>query len=245
VGNEFGIAGDPCWATLSRAGLAPGLSGIGELLNTGMRDGDQWLPAECDVSIRPGWFYHASEDGEVKTPAHLLDLYERSVGRGASLLLNLPPDRRGLVHENDASALREFHQDVERIFKIDLARSARASSPSSRGAWFAPESVNDGDSESFWTPGGDGRTGELLLEFATPLTFNWIDLREHIPLGQRVDRFAVDAWEDGGWRELAQAQAIGARRLIRLELHTAQKLRLRILSASAPAAIQEFGVYLG
>jgi alpha-L-fucosidase len=246
VGNEDGIAGDPCWSTLTLDGLAPGLADM-ELLNRGMRNGSAWLPAECDVSIRPGWFYHASEDALVKAPEYLLDLYARSVGRGASLLINLPPDRRGRIFEADALALRQFQDELGRIFHTDLARTASASASSSAGPLFGPEHVNDGSLETFWSPdvAADALPAELMLQFTAPISFNWISLREYIRLGQRVGAFALDAWVGDAWVEQARAESIGNRRLLRLETCTAQKLRLRLLAASAPAAITEFGVYLG
>jgi alpha-L-fucosidase len=124
VGNEKGVAGDPSWATLNRAEFAPGEADEARL-NRGDRPGTHWLPAECDVSIRPGWFYHPGEDDEVKTPHDLLDLYFESVGRGASLLLNVPPDRRGRVHESDEQSLRGFRKLLDATFGTDLAGGPR------------------------------------------------------------------------------------------------------------------------
>jgi alpha-L-fucosidase len=244
VGNENGIAGDPCWSTLSPDGMSPGLAEM-EVLNQGMREGSAWLPAECDVSIRPGWFYHAHEDAQVKTPEYLLDLYTRSVGRGASLLINLPPDRRGRIFEADALALRQFQQELTRIFQTDLARPALPIASSNAGPDAGPERANDGNLETYWLSGVESAGAELILDFPALITFTWVSLREYIPLGQRVGAFALDAWEAGGWVELARGESIGNRRLLRLEPHTAQKLRLRILSSSAPAAITEFAVYQG
>ena len=126
-GNEKGIAGDPSWATLNRDDFAPGEADEARL-NRGDRPGTHWLPAECDVSIRPGWFYHASEDEKVKTPVELLDLYYQSVGRGASFLLNLPPDRRGRIHENDERSLRGF----KRLLDATFGRGPRARRPGER-----------------------------------------------------------------------------------------------------------------
>ena len=107
VGNESGVAGQTCWATLNRADFAPGQADM-KRLSSGDRPGTDWVPAECDVSIRPGWFYHSKDDDKVRSPQNLLELYFKSVGRGASLLLNVPPDRRGQIHKNDVQALREF-----------------------------------------------------------------------------------------------------------------------------------------
>jgi alpha-L-fucosidase len=109
VGNENGIAGKTNWNYIDTTGFTRGAGGPSQkVLNTGSESGKQWVPAECDVSIRPGWFYHAEEDSKVKTGEQLFDLYLKSVGRGSNLLLNVPPDRRGLINEKDSAALMDF-----------------------------------------------------------------------------------------------------------------------------------------
>ena len=113
------MAGDTCWATSNREAFVPGRADEARL-NRGDRPGTHWVPAECDVSIRPAWFYHAHEDDQVKTPRDLVDLYYSSVGRGASLLLNLPPDRRGLIHERDVDALQGFRRAMDATMKQDV-----------------------------------------------------------------------------------------------------------------------------
>jgi alpha-L-fucosidase len=243
VGNERGIAGDPCWSTLTTDGLAPGHADP-DLLNAGQREGASWLPAECDVSIRPGWFYHAEEDDQVKTPRELVDLYFHSVGRGASLLLNLPPDRRGRIHETDAASLKVFQQTLAGIFEHDLARTSVVSSPQPSQAGHAPACAIDGNPHTCWSPVGPGAPAELELHFPAPVTFNVISLREYLALGQRVDQFAVDAWQQGAWAPLAQARAIGNRRLLRLPHTQTSGVRLRVLSACAPCAVEEVSLYL-
>ncbi len=149
VGNESGEAGDPCWSTLNRADFAPGLANQNRL-NHGDRPGTDWVPAECDVSIRPGWFYHAREDDKVKSPAELMELYFKSVGRGAALLLNLPPDRRGQIAEADARSLLEFHRRLETLFAHNIAREAVATASNTRGndPRFAASHVLDGNGET-------------------------------------------------------------------------------------------------
>ncbi len=243
VGNERGIAGDPCWATLNSAGRYPG--GTSEGLNSGERPGTDWIPAECDVSIRPGWFYHASEDGRVKTPAQLLDIYFESAGRGACLNLNLPPDRRGRINEHDIRSLTEFRRILDATFAVDLAGKAQASASNVRGgaAQFAPTNVLDGKRDTYWATDDAVTTAELTLELKSPATFNVVSLREYLPLGQRVDAFAVDCWQDGRWLELAHGTSIGNHRLLRFADVTASKIRLRIIRAAACPAISEFGLY--
>jgi alpha-L-fucosidase len=245
VGNEKGVAGDPSWATLNRDDFAPGEADEGRL-NRGDRPGTHWLPAECDVSIRPGWFYHPAEDGRVKTPYDLLDLYYLSVGRGASLLLNVPPDRRGRIHETDERSLRGFRELLDATFGTDLARGARASASNVRGAdpRFAPANVLDGRRDTYWTTDDGVTMPELVLDLGRPVTFNVVSLREHLPLGQRVEDWALDRWTGGAWSELARGTAIGNRRLWRGADVTTERVRLRITKAPVGPAIAELSLHL-
>jgi alpha-L-fucosidase len=247
VGNEHGTAGETCWATLdmTKPGRYPGGGNVG--LNSGERPGTLWLPAECDVSIRPGWFYHAGEDAAVKTPAQLLDIYYKSVGRGACLNLNLPPDRRGVIHENDVKSLREFRRILDATFADNLVRGAKVSASSVRGGdrepTFAPAKVGDGDRQSYWAAAEGVTTPELVVELGREVVFNVVDLREHLPLGQRVESFAIDAWRDGRWVEYAAGTSVGNRRLLRGARVATTKVRLRFTQAAVAPAIAEFGLY--
>jgi alpha-L-fucosidase len=120
VGNERGIAGDPCWATYDPVGADGGAASPGDVREkespAGHRRGKHWLPAECDVSIRPGWFWHERENARVKTPEQLINLYYQSVGRGANLLLNVPPNRDGLLSAEDIASLKAFGDYRRRSF---------------------------------------------------------------------------------------------------------------------------------
>jgi alpha-L-fucosidase len=243
VGNESGVAGDPCWATINNAGRYPG--GSAEGLNSGERPGTDWIPAECDVSIRPGWFYHAKEDAQVKTPEQLLDIYYKSVGRGAGLNLNLPPDRRGRINENDIRSLQEFRRVLDATFAKNLAKGAKLSASNTRGGVrrYGPANLLDGKRITYWATDDAVTTPELVLEFAAPVTFNVVSLREHLPLGQRVDGFALDQWQEGAWTEFAKGTSIGNERLVRGKDVTTDKVRLRITQASVCPALSEFGLY--
>jgi alpha-L-fucosidase len=242
VGNEGGIAGDPCWHTFE-AGKGED-AGI-EALNQGIRAGTAWFPAECDVSIRPGWFFHRRESRLVRDPRNLLDLYFQSVGRGASLLLNLPPDRRGRIHEQDVKSLLGMRDLIQRAFQANVALSARVSASNTRGNCidYAPGRVLDGRPATYWAADDEVREAELILDFDWPVQFNLASLREHLPLGQRVDAFALDAWVGSGWQELHRGEAIGNRRLVTLPTVRMQRFRLRILRASACPAIQELSLF--
>ena len=244
VGNEQGIAGDPCWHTLDPSVCRPGEADVKEL-NRGHRAGSQWAPAECDVSIRPGWFYHESEDDKVRSPRNLLDLYFKSVGRGAALLLNLPPDRRGRIHEADARSLHEFRRCLDAMFATDLAKAASVTADNTRGdsVKFGPVNLIDGSAETYWSTNDDVTTAEVVLEFDGPVTFDVVSLREFLPLGQRVDRFTIDVDSGGTWRQFAQGTAIGHRRLIRSDSTTTRRVRLRITAASACPALSELALF--
>jgi len=243
VGNENGIAGDPCWATLNAAGRYPG--GSSEGLTSGERPGTDWIPPECDVSIRPGWFYHAKEDGQVKTPSQLLDIYYKSVGRGACLNLNIPPDRRGRIHENDIQSLREFRRILDATFAHNLAHGARLTASNTRGGarTYSPQNLVDHRRGSYWATDDGVTTPEVVLAFARPISFSVAELREYLPLGQRIEAFALDQWKDGQWAECAKGTSIGNRRLLRITPVTTEKVRLRITASQICPALSEFGLY--
>jgi alpha-L-fucosidase len=240
VGNERGIAGDPCWHTWNPEGE----ESI-ENLNRGFRDGSIWWPAEVDVSIRPGWFYHRREDSLVRTPKNLFNLYLQSVGRGANLLLNLPPTRAGRIHPRDRTYLIRFNQMLADTFSIDLARQAAAGASSTRGnsPEYNPKNIVDGSSATFWVAGDEIRTAEINLDFPNPVTFNLISLREPIALGQRIDDYTIDVWKGGNWQPIYAGQMIGSYRLALLPDQTTNRVRLRISGAKSSPALREVGLY--
>jgi alpha-L-fucosidase len=256
IGNEKGIAGDTSWATFSPVGPDGGAAAPGFIKEAespvGHRDGSQWIPAECDVSIRPGWFWHAAESSKVKTAAQLVDLYYQSVGRGCSLLLNVPPDRRGLLDANDIASLARFGEVMNATFKTDLAANATLIPSNVRGGKttagagpFAARNLIDGDRGTYWATDDNVKTPELIVDFNGSKTFSVVRLRENIRLGQRIEAFALDAWTGGDWKEFATATSIGPSRLIRLATPlTTSRLRLRITKAPVAPALAEFGVYL-
>lgn len=238
VGNEAGVAGDPCWPTMDAQPFTP------ERGNAGVRGGHLWNPAEVDVSIRPGWFWHPDENEQVRSPANLLKLYFESVGRGANLLLNVPPDRRGRIFEADALSLRAFREALDQMMSRNLAQGARVTASSVFSPTFAAANVLSGTTP--WAARESDRSGawiELQLPAAT--TFDVVRLREAIEHGARIDEFAFEAWQNGAWRTLAQHRCLGPRRLIRLdEPVTTDRVRLRIVEAAASPVLAEFGLFL-
>jgi alpha-L-fucosidase len=251
VGNESGYAGDPCWATYDPVGEkgdapAPGYTRYAEGEN-GHRLGKHWLPAEVDVSIRPGWFWHPAENDKVRDLANLKQLYFNSVGRGASFLLNVPPDRRGQIHEQDAASLKAFGDWLRATFKTNLAKGAETKAENVRGNshTFGPAQLFDGKPETYWATDDNVTTSSVEFELKHPVKFNVIRIAEAIALGQRVDSFAIDAQQDGAWKEIGQGTSIGAHRLVHLASPVSTtKVRLRITGAQSSPAIAEFGLYL-
>jgi alpha-L-fucosidase len=167
------------------------------------------------------------------------------VGRGANLILNLPPDRRGIIHENDVRSLREWRRILDATFAQDLARGASVTTSNTRGndARFAGVAVVDGKRDTYWATDDAVTSAELVLDLGRRVTFNVVRVREYLPLGQRVDSFAVDGWIDGQWQECAAETSIGNQRLVRTRDVTTAKVRLRITQAAACPAISEVSLF--
>lgn len=241
VGNEKGFAPDPCWGAVA-AGWQDGAE-----TGPGVLGGAVWRPAESDVSIRPGWFYHASQDDRVRTVANLQEIYLATVGRGASLLLNVPPDRRGRVADRDAAVLRTWGELRRRTFARDLAAGATVTASNVRGrsARFAADAVVASPGvDRYWATDDGVQTADLTVDLPAPATFDLIQLREPLRLGQRIDGVVVEAWDHGAWRELARAPAVGHERLIRLAAPaTLQRLRVHLTSPAGAVALERVGLY--
>jgi alpha-L-fucosidase len=192
-----------------------------------------WYPSEVDVSIRPGWFYHHSEDNMVKSVNKLADIYFSSVGRNSLLLLNVPPDRRGLLNENDIKSLLGLKQYIDSLYKTDLLKGAR---PFGRGTSYAI----DGDNTTSWKP-----DSIAVANFITPIPviFNVVLLREDITKGQRVDSFTVEIKKDDVWKKITSGTTIGYKRLLRFPEVTADEIRLVINSSRAKPFISTFSLF--
>ncbi len=246
VGNERGVAFENSWMPINAQKLYPGMPGY-QKLAPGRPDGTDWVPPEVDVSIRPGWFYHPSEDGKVKTVDQLLEIYYQSVGRSANLLLNIPPDRRGLIPDTDAARLREFRRILDETFKTDLARTATATASNVRGhdAQFAAAKVNDSDPDTYWATDDGTTTGSIELQWPQAQRFDRVVLQENIALGQRIMAWQLEAqMEDGPWKTLGQNETIAYKRIVRFEPVSSKRLRLTITKARACPTLSTFGVYL-
>lgn len=249
VGNEQGYAKDPCWSTITfeptdpNQKLCPGIDI--KNLETGTHNGNLWVPAEVDFSIRPGWFWHESQNSKVKTTAQLLDHYFMSVGRGANMILNIPPDKRGRIYETDSVSLASFGNVINEMYSLNAAQDAKATASNVRGnsSEFAASKVLDNDRYSYWATDDNVKDATLTLNLKYTSSFNVIRLRENIKLGQRVNKWEVEVMQNGEWKQYASGQAIGSCRLIRGKKVTTDKIRLRIINADACPCISEFSMY--
>lgn len=245
VGNENGVAGETNFNTITTDTLYAGKPGICELLSTGSPDGRQWVPAEADVSIRPGWFWHEREDSLVKSPEELFDIYLKSVGRGALLLLNVPPDRRGLLHENDIKSLQGFRKLLDEAFDTNLLANATVMASRIRGnnPLYAPENMLDNDPETYWALNDHEDTASVVFILDRPGKINYLVIKEHIALGQRVTAFRVEACNGGQFETLAEATTIGYKRILKLKPMVADRIRVTITGARATPLISETELY--
>ena len=245
IGNEAGIAGETCWSTINVKGYGPGLDAPSKKsLNCGDDNGETWVPGEADVSIRPGWFWRESENDKVKSLDHLLHIYYNSVGHNSLLLLNVPPDTRGLIHENDVTRLKEFRQALDEIFAADLSDGAVVEASDVRGRRYAAENILDDDYDSYWTASDEVRQASLTVRFDGPKTFNRVMLQEYIPLGQRVTGFNIEVQSsDGSWSKIAEATTIGYKRIVLTDMVTAEALRINITGSLAVPVLNGMGVY--
>ena len=269
IGNEAGVTRESEWSVIPVVGFdglpdeknpggiahldaqAADLGSFGRIASVARFGGRLlWYPGQVDVSIRPGWFYHAAEDDKVKTLDHLLDIYYTSVGGNAQLLLNIPPDKRGRIHENDVQRLKELGDRLRATFAVNLAEGAssqrRGTVPTGDQAVKEgqPPSGTDGDSPSF-----RGWRSDFVYDLGGPKTFNVAMIKEQLRReGQRIEAFALDIWDGREWREIAKGTTVGYKKLLRFPAVETTKTRVRIIRARdwvSPLDPREsFGLFL-
>ena len=245
VGNESGSAGRTCWGTLDIEGLSPGSPVDLDTLNTGNVHGSSWVAAETDVSIRPGWFWKESENSQVKSLRQLLRIYYESVGRNSLLLLNVPPDERGHIHEIDSVRLMEFRAALDEIFAEDLTAGSTVQAKNVRGRKFSAANMLDDDYDTYWAASDDCLATAFTVTFPAPRTFNRVMLQEYIPLGQRIAAFRIEAADpDGTWKTVAEETTIGYKRLVLIPTVTASALRVSITKSYACPVLSKVAVYM-
>ena len=225
VGNESGNAGETCWSTLNTEGMAPGKADE-KYLNTGDPKGKLWVPAETDVSIRPGWFYHEKENDKVKSPKELVNLYYKSVGRNSLLLLNIPPTPQGLLHENDVANILEFRAILDKTFDKNLAKGKVVKN-------LADNKIN---------------TAELIIKpleinFNKEMTLDRALFQENIAEGQRIEKARLEYWTGKKWQLVQEFTTVGYKRLLRFDPIKTSKMRFSIVQSKAPVFLAEIGFF--
>jgi alpha-L-fucosidase len=246
IGNEKGIAPDTCWETYGTSLQGKDLDWR-KTLGPGIRNGPIWKPAECDVSDRPGWYYHPQEDGRVKTPAQLLNIYYSSIGHGCDLILNVPPDRRGRIADPDIKSLNGFKQILDQTFATDFAKTATITASNIRGnddKQFGTAHLIDDNRDTYYASDDNVTHPELTFDFKKPTELNVIRIDEYIPLGQRIAEVQIDQWQNNQWQPLATATSIGNQRLIRIKPITTTKMRLRVTDCPVAVALSRVGFFL-
>jgi alpha-L-fucosidase len=245
VGNEEGWAGETNWCIIKRDEFAPGVVENIEDLQMGQIDGTHWVPAEVDVSIRPGWYYHPSEDHKVKSLPHLLDIYYNSIGRNSNLLINFPVDTRGLIHEKDVEQILKLAGTIKKDFENNLAEGKKVSATNIRGnsKKYKTENLVDGNPETYWTTDDEVLQSSIIIDFEVPTEFNRFLVQEYIQLGQRVKSFSLEAFVNNEWKEIAAQTTIGRKRILRLPNTTATKIRLNIKDSKACPVLSNLGVF--
>jgi len=247
VGNEDGHAAETSWATFTpmapdgKNAAVPGQANYPQSPG-GIRNGKFWMPAECDVPLRKGWFYHETE--KPKTPEMLFDLYLKSVGRGAGLDLGLAPDTRGQLHADDVAALKAFGRIVKNTFSNNLAKGATISSSNSRGKKFNPALALDGNKQTYWATADDTYNASFEIDLKAPKSFDIISLQEYIPLGQRIEAYTIEILENNSWKKIYEGTSIGAKRLIKLDQPvTSNKVKISITKSPVCITLSEIGLY--
>jgi alpha-L-fucosidase len=243
-GNEQGWVNATNWDLLSLDNYYPGCD-CAQQLRTGEEGGTDWAPAEVDVSIRPGWFYHEFEDTLVKSSSDLMDIYLKSAGRGASLLLNIPVDPRGLVNENDSEQLIGFAVKLQSVFTDELAAGNKASASNTRGSSkkYAASNINDRDKNTYWATDDNVTTASVQIDLNGPKLIHYFIVQEYIRLGQRIKEFSVDALVDDQWIEIASGTTIGYKRILEFKPVEAKSIRLSVWKSKACPVISNIELY--
>lgn len=242
VGNEHGFAYETTWSNLMGDSVYAGMPDFDKWA-TGQENGTHWVPAESDVSIRPGWYYHTYEDHKVKTLPELMEIYYQSIGQNSSLLINFPVDTRGLIHEKDEEAILKMAAKVREDFAVDLAKGSKVEASTDRGKGYEAKNLTDGDFNTYWTTSDGQIQASVELDFGKEISFNRLLLQEFVNLGQRVKAFSLEKEVNGSWEKITEATTVGYKRILRFPTTQAQKIRINFLDGKGIPVISELGVF--
>ncbi|MDE7134484.1 MAG: discoidin domain-containing protein, partial [Rikenellaceae bacterium] len=213
-----------------------------------MQDGQPWLPGECDVSIRPGWFYHPREDHQLRSLSHLVALYYRSVGHNSNLLLNFPVALNGKIHPADSARAVEWRRTIDAELATNLLRKAEASADNHRGGSrrYAPDKAVDGKWDTYWATDDSVHHGCITLTLPQKEHINRLLIQEHIPLGQRVISFSVEYLADGKWLPVdtpEKTTTVGYKRILRFPTVETDQMRICFDKSRGPLCINNIEAF--
>ena len=229
VGNEKGYANQTTWSTIYLDSVYAGMPDF-NCFSAGQKLGTHWVPTETDVSIRPGWFYHQKEDDQVKTVDQLWDIYCNSIGLNSNLLLNIPVDRRGLIHPNDSTNLIGFGKRIKTVFAKNLMGDSYSKSV---------ENLTDKNIKTYVNS-----ASPVELEFKEARTANLFVVRESIIEGQSIESFELEIRSKGQWETIYSGTTIGNKRIIRFDRREVSGVRFNVInSKAAHPKISEMGLY--
>lgn len=243
IGNEEGWAGDTQWSIYAPEPEFPNFQGS----IWGDENERMWLGGECDVSIRPGWFYHEREDHQVKSLARLVDLYYRSVGHNANFLLNFPVALNGKIAPTDSARAVEWYQTISNDLKTNLLKGAYVEASNRRGRTFAANRVTDDNWDTYWATEDGVNAATLTFTLPSPQQINRVMLQEYIPLGQRVRKFNIEYMKDGQWEAAEPVDStttVGYKRIVRIQTIEAEKIRINFLDSRGPLCINNVEAFL-
>ncbi|MGN6247688.1 MAG: alpha-L-fucosidase [Ginsengibacter sp.] len=242
-GNESGFAGKTNWDNLDTAGFKRGAGAPPtDTLNQGNKFGKNFIPAECDVSIRPGWFYHQKEDSSVKTPHQLFEIYLKSVGRGSNLILNVPPDPRGLISKYDSSSLMGFKKLRDESFSNDLAKNASVYFVNGKSRKLSNK-LSDNSEQTFETI-SNSVDQSIEVDLKEPEKINCLVLQENLSGGQRCADFTIDLLDkDHHSIKVLKGTTIGHKRMLTFPAAEVKSIKFSIAQQKASTRISEMKIF--
>ena len=240
VGTEAGFVGETNWSQLNKEGDVEW-----GMLHYGLEGGDSWVSAEVNTSIRPEWFYHESENTKVKTLPKLMETYYHSVGRNATLLLNIPIMPDGQIHPIDQQRLIDFAKAREEAFATDLAYKVKAEADKVRGGSrrYSASKAVDGKPETYWALDDEDRTGSMILDLGQTKAFNRFLVQEYIRLGQRVRSFRLEYLSGDEWKPITEASTIGYKRILYFPTVESRYIRFTVTDSRACPLISNIELY--
>ena len=241
VGNEKGYANETTWSPIYRDSVFAGMPDF-QRFASGQENGTHWVPTETDVSIRPGWYYHPEQDDQVKSLSKLVDIYYNSVGLNSSLLLNLPVDNRGLIHENEVKNLKALADYLNTTFSYNYSRGQRVKTSSTLKGYDNKDLIDD-DKKTYWASGVNDQNPTIEIHLDNPALVNTFMIQEYLPMGQRVKSFYFEVFSDGNWEKIYEGSTIGNKRLIRFETQNIEKARFTVNDKKAQIVISNIGLF--